>query len=99
MSLYSERMKSVFSSMERGANSAELKRNRQRLVDDRQGDYLIKSTEKDICLMGIGYIYMAFRDDGWMVTGTRKHAQWFHREEAVEILKKWNTGKWKMVKR
>lgn len=100
MQLYHERTKELFDSLERGRTHEERERNRARVLEARQGDYLIKSTCKYLCQTGNGYISASFRAFGWLPLDCRAQAQWFTKQEAQEILAHWNhPTQWKMVKR
>ena len=97
MTLYEQRMKPFWDQLTRGNTQEDLNFNKQLMLGARQGDYLIKSQEKWYCLQGEGYISYTFKNKGWFFLSTRKNAQWFSREEAVELIKKF--PKFKIVKK
>jgi len=85
MTKYIERMTPIWSQLKRGANSHERAWNNALLAFNRKGDYLIKRTDKHLCLMGIGYVDYGYRGDDWLEFSTRKYAQWFTQEEIREL--------------
>ena len=104
METYTERITEIRKSIKHTAGlvgdalTSALKFNNKLLKDARQGDYLIKWTNKYICLSGIGYLHYSYTGDHWFTSGTRDNAQWFSKEEAKEIVEKYNKSL-KMVKR
>lgn len=101
---YEKRIQKVLSSLNRGDTHEDRKKNQEIMLNLREGDYLIKSTNKIFCFFGYGYFGAEWDGIGITMT-TRKNAQWFSREEAVELISLWNApnikrkGRFKMVKR
>jgi len=50
-----------------------------------QDQYLLKSTSKDLCYLGIGYINYIYDDRTWLSTGPRKRAKVFTKAEALAL--------------
>ncbi len=94
---YNNRMQPVWDQLKKGLTQEERIFNRKLLLNSRSGEFLIKSTDKYTCQDGYGYINYTFRNDGWISPNVRRQAQWFSKEEAVEIIKNWKG--YKIVKR
>lgn len=88
MSLYKQRMTPIWDQLKRGLTHEERVFNNKLIKQSRSGDFLIKRENKFECLLGIGYLDYSFRNFGcpW---STRKNAQWFSKEEALELTKGW----------
>lgn len=89
-------MNEVWASMNDGSTHKKRSENIRKLLESRSGEYLIKSTDKYLCLAGIGYVHCTSRGNGWIGKGTRKEAAWFTKEEIKEIQL---SGLYKFVKR
>ena len=62
----------------------------------REGDYVIKMTKNHPWFMGKGgrnYLDVSCYFDGWLTSGARKTAQWFHKHELKDVIKHFNGGK------
>lgn len=82
-------MQPIWDQLKKGLTQEERTFNRNLLLNSRNGEFLIKLTDKNLCMDDHGYINYTFRNDGWISPSIRKQAQWFTKEEAVEITKDW----------
>jgi hypothetical protein len=94
---YRQRMTPLWNQLKSGKTREERQFNNNLIKTSRRGDYLIKSCNKSICLAGIGYVDYSYRADGSVPWSKRKNAQWFSKEEAIELTKSWKGVK--IVKR
>jgi hypothetical protein len=90
-------MTPLWNQLKSGITKEEREFNHLLIKSSRSGDYLIKNQDKYLCKSGQGYIHYSFRGDGWIIAGDRKNAQWFSKEEVVELTKGWKGVK--IVKR
>lgn len=88
MSLYQQRMTSVWAQMKR-EGLGHVSHNVRLSLASRQGQYLIKKTNKWECRAGIGYLDHSYRANGWGSWSKRSEAAWFTKEEIKEITKGW----------
>lgn len=73
-------------------------KNNELLRDSRKGDYLIKTSDKEWGqIEECQYLHWGYTNSGSNTWGMRREAQWFSREEAVELISKYRGLR--MVKR
>ena len=95
--IYQKRMQPIWAQLTRGRTQEERNFNIKLILNSRKGDYLIKSQDKYDCISGCGYIDFSFKNTGWYCASIRKNAQWFSKEEAKELIKKY--PKFKIVRK
>lgn len=69
------------------------------LLSARDGGYLLKTNEHYYPGCDFLYVCYTFTDRGSIPFSNRAQAQWFTREEAVELILRWGQRRIKMVKR
>ena len=92
-----QRMQDIRPLLLPGKTDVERKENRRILLENRKGDYLLKTTNNTFGeVKYIQYNYGLTK--GWHMLGPRRSAAWFQREELPELLKTFKKG-YKLVKR
>lgn len=82
-------MTPLWSQLKSGETKKEKQFNNNLIKNSRRGEYLIKSGNEFVCQAGIGYVDYSFRANGSVPWSKRQNAQWFSKEEAIELTKRW----------